>query len=106
MATVRPRVQVCLDQETKDLYDACADAMGMATSRLIAQVCVDSSPAMAKVLQLLNKSKASEDKSSILEFAKAFAVDARQELAGHQIDLEDAIAANKGKAKPKPKPKA
>lgn len=106
MATVRPRVQVCLDQETKDLFDACADAMGMATSRLIAQVCVDASPAMTKVLQLLNKTKVSEDRSSILEFAKAFAVDARQELAGHQIDLEDAIAANKGKAKPNPKPKA
>lgn len=106
MATVRPRVQVCLDQETKDLYDACAEAMGMATSRLIAQVCVDASPAMAKVLAVIQKAKHSQDKSSILEFAKAFAVDARQELAAHQVDLEDAIAASKSKTKAKAKPKA
>jgi hypothetical protein len=61
---------------------------------------------MSKVLQAIQKAKSSQDSTSLLEFAKAFAVDARQELAGHQIDLEDAIAANRKGSKPKGKPKA
>lgn len=106
MATLRPRVQVCLDQKTKELYDACADAMGMPTSRLIAQICVDASPSLVKVLDVLTKAKKTTDNVALLEFAKAFAVDARQELADHQLDIEDAIASVKVKTNAKGKSKA
>ena len=106
MATIQPRVQVCLDAETKAIYDRAAKAMGLSTSRLIANICSDAADSIVKVTKVLEDSKADPSPDSLLRFAKGFAIDARQELAGHQVDLEDAIAAVKSKTKAKGKPKA
>lgn len=106
MATIQPRVQVCLDAETKAVYDNAAKVMGISTSRLIANICSDAAPSIIQVTKMLSASQVEPSPARLLKMAKAFAVDARQEIAGHQVDLEDAIAAIKTKPKPKAKPKA
>lgn len=106
MATIQPRVQVCLDADTKAIYDKAAKVMGLSTSRLIANICGDAAPSIIQVTKMLESAKTGSTADELLRFAKGFAVDARQELAGHQIDLEEAIAANNSKTKAKGKPKA
>ena len=106
MATIQPRVQVCLDAETKAIYDRAAKAMGLSTSRLIASICSDAADNVIKITKMLEATKANPSPDALLRFAKGVAVDARQQLAGHQVDLEDAIAAVKSKTKAKAKPKA
>lgn len=95
-----------MDAETKAIYDKAAKAMGLSTSRLIANICSDAADSIIKVTKVIEASKADPSPDALLRFAKGFAVDARQEIAGHQVDLEDAIAATKSKSKAKGKPKA
>lgn len=106
MATIQPRVQVCLDAETKAVYDNAAKVMGISTSRLIANICGDAAPSIIQVTKMLESAKTGTSPLELLKFAKGFASDSMDEIAGHQIDLEDAIAATKRKTKAKGKPKA
>lgn len=95
MATVRPRVQVCLDEETKAVYDNLAAVFNISTSRMIASVLADAAPAMVKVAEMMKSAKASTDPVAIFEAAKGFAVDSRQLIANEQVHLEDLIAQSK-----------
>lgn len=106
MATIQPRVQVCLNAETKAVYDNAAKVMGISTSRLIANICGDAAPSIIQVTKMLESAKTGTSPLELLKFAKGFASDSMDEIAGHQIDLEDAIAATKRKTKAKGKPKA
>lgn len=102
MATVRPRVQVCLDAETKAVYDDLADAFGISTSRMIANVLADCAPSMIKVSKAMKMAKNNNDALTLLNYGKELAVEFRQEVADAQVDIEDMIAVTKKKA-PKPK---
>ncbi len=99
MATVRPRVQVCLDAETKAIYDDLADAFGISTSRMIASVLVDCAPSLQKVGEAMRLAIEEKDPLTLLQAGKGFAVDARQVIADAQVDLEDMIAATKKNAR-------
>lgn len=103
MATVRPRVQVCLDEETKAVYDNLASVFGISTSRMIASVLADCAPSMVKVGEMMQQAKASADPVAIFEAAKAFAVDSRQLIANEQVHMEDLIAESKKASKAKSK---
>lgn len=103
MATVRPRVQVLLDEETKAVYDKLAGLFGISTSRMIAGVLADCVPSMLIVAEAMERSKKSSDPVAMFEFAKAFAVDSRQLIADEQVHLEDLIAESKKAIKGKSK---
>lgn len=107
MATIQPRVQVCLNADTKAIYDNAARAMGIPTSKLIANICADAAPNIVQLTELLNQAKTSSSPVAFLNMAKDLAVDARQNAADAQIHLEDVIAAHQIKDKPQepPKPK-
>lgn len=95
MATVRPRVQVLLDEETKAVYDDLASLFGISTSRMIATVLSDTVGSMKQVAEVMRAAKESSNPLSMLEAAKRFAVDSRQLIANEQLDVEDLIAAAK-----------
>lgn len=95
MATIRPRVQVLLDEETKAVYDELASLFGISTSRMVASVLADTAGSMKKVIEVMRAAKEKSDPLSMLEAAKRFAVDSRQLIANEQLDVEDLIAAAK-----------
>jgi hypothetical protein len=95
MATVRPRVQVLLDEETKAVYDELASLFGISTSRMVASVLSDTSESMKHVIQVIRAAKETSNPLIMLEAAKRFAVDSRQLIANEQLDVEDLIAATK-----------
>lgn len=106
MATLKPRVQVLLNDDTKAVFDRLAGLFGISTSRMIASVLDDLAPQMIKVADIMQQAKDSAEPLKMLESAKAFAVDSRQVIANEQLHLEDLIAASKTKTKAKAKPKA
>ena len=95
MATIRPRVQVLLDEETKAVYDELASLFGISTSRMVASVLADTAGSMKQVIEVMRAAKEKSDPLSMLEAAKRFAVDSRQLIANEQLDVEDLIAAAK-----------
>lgn len=95
MATIRPRVQVLLDEETKAVYDELASLFGISTSRIVASVLADTAGSMKQVIEVMRAAKEKSDPLSMLEAAKRFAVDSRQLIANEQLDVEDLIAASK-----------
>lgn len=103
MATIRPRVQVLLDEETKAVYDELASLFGISTSRMVASVLADTSESMKQVIQVMRAAKEKSDPLSMLEAAKRFAVDSRQLIANEQVHMEDLIAESKKASKAKSK---
>ena len=106
MATIQPRVQVCLDAETKAIYENAAKAMGISTSRIIANICGDAAPTILGLTKMLESVKVDPSPAKYLDMAKGITVEARQTilnasstLDGVQLDLEAEIAKSKGQDK-------
>jgi len=101
MATIRPRVQVLLDEETKAVYDELASLFGISTSRMVASVLADTAGSMKQVIEVMRAVKEDSNPVAVLEAAKRFAVDSRQLIANEQLDVEDLIAAAKKRSESK-----
>jgi uncharacterized protein (DUF1778 family) len=90
MPSTKPRVALTLKEDTKKIFDEAADVLEIPTSRLIVQVLEEAQGAIYEMALAVRQTKSDPVKG--LVGLKNMVVDARQEGADVQVDLEDEIA--------------
>ena len=90
MAIKNPRVAVTIPEETKRLYERAGGLMGISTSKYIASILIEASPAVEDFV------KALEDKSTPVETLVKLTALVRNQSSDLQADLVDEIVAQKG----------
>lgn len=101
MPSTKPRVALTLKEDTKKIFDEAADVLEIPTSRLIVQVLEEAQDAIYEMALAVRQTRSDPVKG--LVGLKNMVVDARQDGADVQVDLEDEIAklSNKGSGRSK-----
>ena len=89
MATKIPRVAVTLPEETKRLYERAGALMGISTSKYIASILIEASPAVQDFIRVI------EEKNTPVETLVKITALVRDRANGQQADLVDLIADQK-----------
>lgn len=89
MATKIPRVAVTLPEETKRLYERAGALMGISTSKYIASILIEASPAVQDFIRVI------EEKNTPVETLVKITALVRDQANGQQADLVDLIADQK-----------
>lgn len=108
MATVKPRFQVLLKADTKQVIERAAAQMGISGSKLVAQFLDEAVPAIRMIGNAFDEAKRNQADSSLkaLDIIKNSLLEARQQASDAQLDIEDVISSEKGKNASKAKSKA
>lgn len=91
MAIKNPRVAVTISEETKRLYERAGALMGISTSKYIASILTEASPAVEAFIAAI------EEKGTPVETLVKLTALVRDQSSDIQADLIDEIAAKKGR---------
>jgi len=91
MAIKNPRIAVTIPEETKRLYDRASELMNTSTSKYIASILIESSPAVQELVKVLEEKELPVD--SLVKLTELV----RSQSDSVQADLVDEIAAQKGR---------
>jgi len=89
MAIKNPRVAVTIPEETKRLYERAGALMGISTSKYIASILIEASPAVQDFIEAI------EAKNTPVETLVKLTALVRDQSSDLQADLVDEIAAQK-----------
>jgi hypothetical protein len=103
MATIKPRLQVLLNPETKLEIERTAEIIGLSASRLVSEFLDEGLPAIKALGDAYAQAKLAmaDSPTKALEIYKDLLLEVRQSASDAQLDLEDVISASKSKNKDK-----